>query len=377
MKSKKFLKSGIVCIFAALILLPAFLTSCPTDSSDDITVESFFVKPPNQTAIFLGDGVAELNLKGMVVWANFSNGVTEKVSIDNDDIKIEIEKEGNTYTANIDGTKVTFTVTSEGFTIGYSGIEFNVTGFDLTPGPKDITVSYGSLEVATFKITIVANNGDIIADIGYQKGPVFAGEVATVRYPIKMIKTRPAGTVLALKWFDKDGKEISGGIGIIDEYESNDDELVITTDATAKVGKYSFELGYISLKEEWIVVSVRADLILSKLPDLANTTFMKLSAKWYETQAKANNGGADYLIELTSDAKVVVPALGTPAPTIGTWDLNTSNKRITITGIGGYALFGTAVIYYEFDGNTKIHVTSDSPITGLLGLNEADLYKKP
>ena len=375
MKNQKLLRSGMVTVFAVLIILSGFLTGCPDSSGNIITVDSIFVKPPNQTAWFLADGKVKINLQGMVVSVNYSNGVTEKVIIDNNTTIIEIEQLGDTFDATFDGITVNFTVTSDGFTISYSGMELIVSGFDLSPGVKHITVRFGAL-YATFDFTIIGDGDDIAADIGYQKEPVFTEGNNVVKYPIKMEKY----TIdqLALRWFDEGEHELEfkdrvGGIS--PGSQENNEELSITLTGSAIAGKYYFELVY-NAPTGWIAISRRVELIISKIPELGYLfgDAGKLSAQWYETQAAANAGIVNCLIELTNDGKVVVPALN-PTPTVGTWDVNVPSKCITITGIGSYALFDPAEITYEFQGTTKIHVQSSSPITVFLGLSEKDLFK--
>ena len=380
MKSNKLLKREIVSIFAVLILLSGFFTGCPgttgSTADDPVTVESIFVKPPNQTACFLEDDEeAEINLKGMVVSVNYSNGATEKVSVDNDTAIIKIGKTGETSTVSFNGITATFTVTSDGFTIAYAGIVFTVSGFDLEPGEKTITVSYDTFSV-DFSFTIIEDDGKPAADIGYQKAPVFAGENAVVRYPVKI--RRQANENLLLKWFDEDENELTGSapVGEMSPDASGDDEMAITLNPGTKAGKYFFELGFISRIPPWTAVSRKAELIVSKLPDMGVITSSKLSAKWYETQAAADAAGGNYLIELTGGGEVKTPALGNPDLPVGTWVVDIPGKCITITAIGSYALFGSADITYEFEGTTKIHVQSSSPITALIGLSEKDLFKK-
>ena len=82
------------------------------------------------------------------------------------------------------------------------------------------------------------------------------------------------------------------------------------------------------------------------------------------------------IIELTADGNVMTPALGNPETPVGSWAVDVLNKRITITAIGSYALFGSADINFEFLETTKIHVQSSFPITALIGLSEKDLFKK-
>ena len=387
MKNQKLPGRGMVSIFAVLILLSGLLTGCPDSSGNLITVDSIFVKPPNQTALFLADGVeAVINLQGMMVNVNYSNGATEKVIIDNDTTIIKIEQSGDSFNATFDGITVIFKVTDDGFTISYSGMVLEVSGFDLSPGVKTITVKYLTL-TSSFDFTIIGDEGDIAADIGYQEEPVFTDGGSIVKYPVK-IKDSYSGQ-LTLKWFDEYGNELGrkDQVGEVSPEQDSEDELSITLAGSATAGKYYFELGYMTTVtpvETWVPISRRAELIISIKPDLEaalegmleRLTVGKLCAKWFETQTAADAEGGDYLIELTNDGKLKTPALGDPDTAVGSWVVDVPNKRITITAIGAYAIFGSADINFNFVETTQIHVQSSSPITSLIGLSEKDLFKK-